>query len=376
MSSSSSSAVKRSSSAAALVELSSAEEEDDKRHRNRRRPKALTNVTQMPAPVAPSGAVYITIPEEQHPNMKTIRELVAEHVHLDIKKSCDMAVNKLSSKQRSNASTQNIDVLRGEMKIVDHERAAQVNPWQHELFQQKLSQLPRPEYFFRSIQIQLSHDELIAGLRRKQLHVPLLTARYEQDIMGESGTFTIADGVTRTYPQCKRGDQCVTNVYNIPDPDNVGRFVGTSLMYPEEKEEYAESGIPVGFQPRPCVLCCREILCDWVLFLRSMTMANESEQSSEKSAANFKYVMDKNHVYQLYRNLIDQKDGYYREYMLIPRADECIVDPICMFTISVLKLKRLSNGRRTVDQRAMMYGTGDGKGDNAKPVMGETVLNF
>jgi hypothetical protein len=350
---------------AAEEELSSAEEEDYKRSRSRRRPRALTDVIHIPAPEAPSGLRFANIPEADHPQLRTIAELVAEHAYLDTSKAqsqmCEMAITKLATQKRSTSSSaQNIEMLEAQLKSVKQEEAAKVNPWASELFVKKYNALPRADFYFRSVTTRLSHDELMQALRQRQVELPLLKAEYEMSIMAEAGTFIInqSTGETRTYPSCAYGADCVTNQFAIEDPLGVGKFISMCLMYPEEMDALRKSGTrPVSI--KPCILCCRKRTEDYILYMRAAVMSSESAQAAataaDANAASYKYDIDRRQVHQLYRNLMDCAGGYYREYMLIPHADECIVDPIARFTCSSLKLNRLPNGRRCVDQTLMMW---------------------
>lgn len=354
------------------LELSSAEEEDYRRSRSRRKPKTLSNITTHEAPQPLNGAQYNEIVDESMlPKFRTMAELMVEHGHLDTHKAqnrmCEMAISKLTSKQRSSSSvTHNIEELINQLKPVDHEQASKVIPWEEDLYHKKLSELPRAEYYFRSVQTQLSHEELVKALRQRQVELPLLTSEYEMGIMAEAGTFMVG-GEPRVYPACYFGDACVTNVYEIDDPSNVGKFVSMALMYPEEYDIFRANGtLPMCI--RPCILCCRKRLEDYVLWLREVTMSSESAEASSKGAKK----KGKEDVFQLFRNITDGAGGYYHSYMLIPRADECIVDPICMFTCSPLKRAKLANGRRCIDQRVMMWKPTE----TVKPKIGENLLNF
>lgn len=341
--------------------LSSAEEEDDKRRRNRRRPRALTDVSSIVAPAPLPGAVHVALEEKEHPMMKTIAELVAEHRHLDTSKTqslmCETASSKLSSKSSSRVRAHD------ELKTVDHEKAADVDPWQNKLFLSKVATLPRVQYYFRNVQPTLSHDQLLTMLKQRQVQLPLLTAEYEQSIMGEAGLF---EGSLVTYPACVNGAQCVTNTMNIPDPEGVGKFIGTALMYPEELQALKTTGTqPVS--RRPCILCCRYHLADFVLTMRMMKMSNESDARSAAVDA----AADTPQIHQLYRNLVDRPGGYYKEYMLVAREEEAILDPIVMFSCSPLRLVKY-HGRRVVDQNTLVWRPPSTLNAN----VGEKVSNF
>lgn len=364
-------------------ELSSAEEEDHKRSRNRRRPRPLTHITQNEAPPVLPGAKHTAVPDADHPQLRTIAELKREHGYLDTQKAqsqmCEMAVNKLTSKQRTTSANVSVDIeaLMAQLKPMKQEEAADVVPWADTMFQQKLAALPRAEYYFRSVTTRLSHNDLIKGLRQRQVELPLLRSDYEMGIMAEAGTFVVnaETGEKRTYPACFYGSECVTNKFSIPDPQGVGKFISMALVYPEEMEALRAQGV-AAVSIRPCVLCCRKRLMDYVLWMREVSMSSESSQAMAAEGGTAAAVKNENGalapVYQLFRNTMDCHGGYFRDYMLIPRADECIVDPICMFTCSPLKLLKLPNGRRCVDQRIMMW----------KPAqliqarVGENVSNF
>jgi len=61
-------------------------------------------------------------------------------------------------------------------------------------------------------------------------------------------------------------------------------------------------------------------------------------------------------IYQLYRNLFNEPEGYFRDYALIMRPEEAIVDSIVLLNISMLRLRTdPATKRRVVDQSFLLW---------------------
>lgn len=235
-----------------------------------------------------------------------------------------------------------------------HRKAFAAMPWAYQMLATRLKALPKPTYYPRDITVQMAREQIEEALRRRQLALPVMTAAHEQLLLQEAGSF---DGLD--YPPCIHGANCVASVY-------YRRFVGvetlqathptgfacTSVMFEDEYTAFTREGKPPPCL-RPCVLCCRKTICDYVLMMRAARCTADEKTASEQGAV---FLMQRQHVYQLYRNLVGQPGGYYDVYMLMPRAEEAIIDPVVMLNLSSMTLQLdAATGRRRLDQSVMHW---------------------
>jgi hypothetical protein len=387
----------------AQSEVSSAEEEDVKRTRKRRQPIQVQYLQDNPPPPAPvdsiaDGAIqWLGIDPNLQPHLHTITDLVNKHVHLNVQDphqaSCNFVktkLNKAESKKNDDASSsssaavttdlQEIKAAAGSLVHEAREAVTQIDPWVSELFKAKLQELPVPNYFFQDASHINSTEDIYRLLRRKQQHVELFDFAYEQLLLGEAGTFMLQPKAHMpaypvTFPPCNKGDACCGKVINIPDMENVGPFVLSQVMYRDEYETllFTEGAAPP--PPRACILCCRRLLVDWVTWNRTITMTSEV-QTGTSTASRAHRFSETAPVYQLFRNLVNEPNGYFGQYVLTPQEGDAIVDPICMFIVPLLKRVKweLSPGchRRYIDQSLMQWRPTS----SAVPKIGESIQNF
>jgi hypothetical protein len=379
-----------------------------KRTRQRRQPIQVQYLRQVPPPDAPvtslDGIQWMGIDEALQPHLHTITDLVNKHVHLNVQDphqaQCSFVRSKLAkgeadSSHASATTTVNDDVksvkdAAGHLVPEDRDAAVAHDPWVTELFRSKLQQLPVPDYYFHDpTETNTTADDIYALLRRKQQQVELFDFAYEQLQLGEAGTFFVqpkAQQAARavTFPPCSRGSACCGMLNGIPDPDKIGTFVMTQMMY---RHEYHTLMFSAGAAPppaRPCILCCRRLLVDWVTWNRTITMTSEvlapdSGDNDAYTAQTASQLHANSHiapVYQLFRNLVNEPNGYFSQYVLTPREGDAIIDPICMFVLPVLKRVAwpvsTTATRRYIDQSLMQWKPTV----HSTPRLGESIQNF
>lgn len=402
------------------VDLSSAEEEGQRRQRVRtkqKRKNAPAAALTLPPP-ATTVARYDHIQDDELPVLRTISDFSKEYDHTlvppsRLKPDCESAEGYLSaplslmeaaatapqaasvasgSSSSSTASGTLIPDIQARRKQ-DHLAACRVVPAQVAIFKRILSQLWQP-VFFRADAFQSSQTDALEGandnedqasrrlqeaLRRRQLTLPVMTATLEQELLAEAGTFEF-EGEMYTFPVCMNGERCIANQVEFPlgqnrFPEgmawgsNPQRFILTSLMYQEEYEAFIREKKPPDFI-RPCVACCRHALIELVSAIRytRACVGSASSSSSSSSSASSSNESDwsvsrvqmaiKREVFQLYRNLVNHPEGYFSEYMYIPKVgggDEPVIDPICQLSKSSMLLRCTPQGRRYLDQSKIVY---------------------
>ena len=116
------------------------------------------------------------------------------------------------------------------------------------------------------------------------------------------------------------------------------------LMYPTEYEHFVKTGTAPA-ERRPCILCARFAVQDWVLSLR---------HNWQRLG-----VVNRNFSVQLYRNLVDQEGGYWSRYVLHPPSNryEGFMDPIAVVRLSELRARQdeQQGGRWVIEQTPMIY---------------------
>jgi len=237
---------------------------------------------------------------------------------------------------------------------------AVIDPWASQALTQRINALPKPLYFPRDISIAMAEDKMQDALRRRQLELTLMKASFEQELLQESGTFVCADGVTRTFPPCSFRENCVCTVLfaRIQHSEagvSTTPFACTQMFYPEQYSEFWKSG-KIPQSPTPCLLCCRKTLADAVVHSRLSNTASTEDEAALMEGTTFVRAKQGYEIYQLYRNLFNEPEGYFRDYALIMRPEEAIVDSIVLLNISMLRLRTdPATKRRVVDQSFLLW---------------------
>lgn len=138
--------------------------------------------------------------------------------------------------------------------------------------QHLLDELPVCRFQFTDSEAKLEQDDLVAALRHssstQRLQLPVFTSAFESQLMREAGSFRIA-GRMVTFPACRFGDLCVgraTGPHAIPDLPAV-TFM--ALLFEEELHTILDTGsVNLRGNRRPCILCYRNLLCDFLFSLQ------------------------------------------------------------------------------------------------------------
>jgi hypothetical protein len=89
--------------------------------------------------------------------------------------------------------------------------------------------------------------------------------------------------------------------------------------------------------------------------MRCARCANDAKSAAEEGVT---FLMQRQHVYQLYRNLVNQPNGFFDRYMLMPKPEESIIDPIALLNLSTLTVTRdaaATAGRRSLNQTVIHW---------------------
>lgn len=340
------------------------------------------------------------------PVIKTMQELVQENPHMLMMNPeadtprCELAWNKFQIDMRNNnhqitlekpvqvaaAATTETNTTTATKTVFDvkklHAVAGATIPWQIPLFHQKISQLTVPKWFFfdettnaeefREKNL-FGQEQLTDLLRRGTLKLPELNAPFETEILGEAGRWLrVKTNRYYHFPPCVRQMNCigstllVNRVKGLTTP-----MVLMQMLFPEEYQQFIIHGeLPPNTPQRPCILCCRYDLGDWITFLRSNRMHQHNTNNTSTPVVDFKNECKQ--VFQFYRNPKDVEKGYDSRFMLKPQIGEAIVDSIVLLNTSLLECKTLSNGRRRIAQDALFY-----RGNKEpNPNIGESVQHF
>ncbi len=253
-----------------------------------------------------------------------------------------------------------------------HLQSAAATPWEDVLLKEKFQQLAIPNFYNTSnaLDEDITQEKLQRMLRRGQLQLPYLTAQHESELLAEAGTFRHRNGRTYDFPPCKRGKECVCMQFLLPN--QARPFVLTAMMYPDEYKQFLARNTKPAVT-RPCVLCLRYTLVDWVVYTRSLKLSASTQNQTDteqmepcgmtlptdsvKQSTDTEERSSPFDVYQLYYNLSDCEGGYYKEYLLQAEPSESIIQPICRLNLSFLRVQQASpgNARLVVNQNALIW---------------------
>lgn len=225
----------------------------------------------------------------------------------------------------------------------------------------------------------VTDEQLIQMTKDRTLELPLLTSDHENLLLRESGKSWCSETQKHVlFPPCVHGEKC--RAYTLPllvsqpmpqvqtpssasasaaalpdaaddnkgSVDPVKPLILTQILYPHEYDALTRSG-SIHVEPRPCVLCMRYALYDFVLCLRN---------SRRDSHGGLVVVPESIGLHQLYRSLVDEPGGYSRDQMMMPDAQswEGFVDPFVVYRYSKLRaVYDTVSSCWFVDQRALLY---------------------
>jgi hypothetical protein len=143
--------------------------------------------------------------------------------------------------------------------------------------QQLLGELPVCRYEFPAgSELKDDQDDLVSALRHasdtKRLLLPSFTCAYEAQLLREAGEFHIG-GRLVAFPHCRFGERCVgraTGPHAITglDPEHGGVTLMALLFEGELATLLCTGTIDLQGNQRPCLLCYRHLLCDFLFSLQ------------------------------------------------------------------------------------------------------------
>jgi hypothetical protein len=159
--------------------------------------------------------------------------------------------------------------------VVDLVTTSRRTAFQFPRIQHLLNELPVCR-FELSGEPALDQDELVAALRHasdtQRLVLPTFTCAFEAQLMREAGTFRVG-GRAVTFPECRFGARCVgraTGTHAIIGLGGDGTGVTLmALLFEGELATLLDTGtIDLRGNKRPCLLCYRHLLCDFLFSLQ------------------------------------------------------------------------------------------------------------
>jgi hypothetical protein len=214
------------------------------------------------------------------------------------------------------------------------------------LILQDLAHLPNPLFHVsRSIcERKVNRQELIDMLRKQRLHLPISLASHENRLLQEAGTWSWKSShVVFQMPACEHGDNCIVRRSEIPGLSSSHHAIGPLMIYMTEQEwDQLPDRVPT--DARPCLLCYRYYTTRFVINIKA--------HSSLQTRSTF--------CFQLFRNLVDEKDGYKRQHTLCPSSTHWLgfVNPIVRFErMSLMAYFDEENKRWRISQDAILAST-------------------
>lgn len=190
-------------------------------------------------------------------------------------------------------------------------------------------------------------------LRNRHVRLPLFTVAYETELLAEAGAFKRPGskfGRVVEYPACSQGAKCVGTRFPIQMKGELkGRpMVFMALLFEDEYKALLRDGSLSAMTPRPCLLCHRFFLYDFVIALRHRQLDAQEMTVPETT------------VRQTHRIRVEEPGGYKNGCIVHPDAGryEGFVDPFVHFNTAQLRVFRDNNtGRWHVDQSALIWNT-------------------
>jgi hypothetical protein len=250
-----------------------------------------------------------------------------------------------------------------------HEKGADVDPWKMPLFAHVLSRLPKYKWVEMSRAISNTNSARVERmLRLNQADLFLSKSIYESVLLGESGSF-IYDGKMVTYPPCVHGIKCKGMDKNYRYRNQERDVIWMSYLYPTEYSSLNINGFYSG-NVRPCLLCLRDMaleteiahrLIDRKSSINGSKVNNESEDNKEEEEEEDNdeggdYIEDfVSPPCQIFYNLIDQVNGYHKDYVIVSEPGRPLICPIARPNLSLLVAYNGEGNRLMVNQSAIMW---------------------
>lgn len=209
-----------------------------------------------------------------------------------------------------------------------------------------LNHVPNPMYHMnRSLcEQKITREQIIDMLRKELIRLPVSLASHENRLLQEGGSWqwnVPSNSITFQMPACQYGSKCVVITMDIPGlSSSEYPAIGPLMIYMTSEEWDQLPRVPT--DPRPCLLCYRYYTSRFVINVKAHTRLQTS----------------KTFCFQLYRNLINENNGYKMEHTLIPSAKTWLgfVNPIVRFQRLCLKaVYNVSCRRWCINQDDILY---------------------
>ncbi len=383
---------------ASTTDASSAEEEQNKRTKQRRRAPSSTTSNARPKPTKAKStpvaiidvpfsnfsdmAISMGLPEDSIPEVRGMDQIQTDYPHLG-NRMCDLALYKmlttkvltvdpkrLNKTKASPQQPQQTHQLSTEEVKAMHAKQAAIDPWAITLMQTKFNRVFIPTFYHHNVNsVHDKQEDLHKMLRRKILMLPMMSAQLESALLVESGPWQDSHGNTFHYPPCINGSKCVACVHQFPG--HIRPVILTAMMTESEFVTFTRTRAARNIK-RPCILCLRDSLVDWITYMRSIR--THGDPKAEENKANPQLAEEvQNPVYQLYYNLTDCAGGYFAEHMTHPLNDmDTIIEPIARLNRSLLLPRLYPNGQVWIDQSAIIWSPHPA----SSPTVGQNMASF
>jgi len=259
------------------------------------------------------------------------------------------------------------------------------NPMYHEMFVDLFKKhIYTPIYMrINGLEAGLTQAQLDQKLHHRHIHLELMTASLESELLKESGRWSYeVNGQHRLvdFPSCANEAECI--VYNQNSELNrVMRRSGARPFKPcsiMTRHEY-DTLLLQNIQPRVrrcCVICHRYGVTLYTLETRASRFSNSDfiKQYDNTGDVLITTTKETPPVYQLTRNLVDEEEGYKKQYMLMPLQGDCIIEPIArpMADKIFVNLVPGGGGRLMIDQEQLKFR----RETSMEPTMSESLSHF
>jgi hypothetical protein len=274
-------------------------------------------------------------------------------------------------------------VVGSQLRLLEHVEQCRSNPIQHTIFNLMKSQLVAPTYIDPMCPDEYrSQEEIIDRLKRRQgFYLHVLESSHADIFLYQSGPFRVSEYRVRNFPPCMNGVDCFCNRGKIKCDTNTNAkpFIGRELMFAHEYQIFINTGSKSYQGVRPCVICCRYALCQYVPQYRAKKSL-ASRGSTTTDTVNWPVVAepkDTDPPLQLFREKMDVEGGYLSSCMLKPNPGqwEGFIDPISMVILSRMTIRAKQNDGKWVcyvDQDLLKYQPEI----KEQPRTGETMSGF
>ncbi len=300
-------------------------------------PAALASGS-MPTPPRTFDDEAVHRPITVQPRIELMRDMPREFPNCAQGTSCTIALAASASAAGAGPSL----AVSLPLPQLTHFEASQMVPLQWQLLEASRDRVREltPQFRIDGTTNPPPQPDIWKALRMEFLELPVYGAAHESNLLRQSGTFTFQGRWVRHFPPCKFGRRCVGfegegHVPGLTQPITLMR-----AMSPTQWDElWRTDKQPAG--NAPCVLCHRSILAAHV--------------HNRRLVASGAFVEADLGVAQIWRNKVDEPDGYNGDNVIRARPGECIVAPLCTPNYWGLKAVHKDGVMWVIDQSAMVW---------------------